>query len=158
MTRGKGRTRWPPSFPPAPPGSDPRTLQEIEGDDWGFPTYGSHLVRTCHALRLKPLGTFSVENLRILIGQSISTPILVPLALSRLEEDPLVEGDFYPGDLLANLIGLDESFWRLHPEEHRRTREVSESALELLRERSELGEAEVVDTELTASIRSFLAK
>jgi hypothetical protein len=162
MGRGKGRTRWPPSFPPAPAGSDPRTLQEIEGDDWGFPTVGTDLVRTCHALRLKPLGTFTVGDLQTLIGQSISTPILVPLALARLEEDPLIEGDFYPGDLLASLVNLDETyeaFWRLHPQEHRRAREVAERALEVLRER---GRADLVDTKLIEwlieSIRTFLAK
>ena len=81
-----------------------------------------------------------------------------PLALARLEEDPLIEGDFYPGDLLENVLRLDESFWRLHPKEHLRTREVAERALEVLHERSELDSAGVADTELIASVRTFLTR
>ena len=147
---------WPPRWPSAPPGADPRTLQEIEGIAWGPPTLGSHLVRTCHALRLKPLGSFSVEDLRILIGQSESLPVLVPLALTRLQKDPLAEGDFYPGDLLASLLRLDRSFWALRPKEHGAAREIARRALVTLLERAELGEAAACDEELMTDARAFL--
>jgi hypothetical protein len=32
-----------------------RTLQDLEGVDWGEPTYNSHLVVECHRLRRVPL-------------------------------------------------------------------------------------------------------
>jgi hypothetical protein len=32
-----------------------KCLQELEHDDWGEPTFSSHLVTTCHRLRRKPL-------------------------------------------------------------------------------------------------------
>jgi hypothetical protein len=38
--------------------------------------------------------------------------LLVPLALERLRENPLSEGDFYPGDLLAAVLSSDASFWQ----------------------------------------------
>ncbi len=93
-----------------------RTLQELEGSDWREPEYGSHLVTTCHRLRRTPLQVFTVEDLRIMIGQGIGLPWLVPLALERLEEDPLVEGDYYPGDLLGSVLGIEAGFWRNHPD------------------------------------------
>jgi CDI immunity proteins len=85
-----------------------KTLDQLEGDVWGDPTFNSYLVTTCHRLRTKPVDAFSVEDLRIMIGQKIGLPHLVPLAVPVLEREPLAEGDFYPGDLLANVIGAVE--------------------------------------------------
>lgn len=92
-----------------------KSLQEIERRDLGEPTYDSYLVTTCHRLHRKPLEDFTVEDLRIMIGQGFSLPILIPLALERLEEDPLAEGDYYPGDLLSSVATIDEAFWTAHP-------------------------------------------
>ena len=50
-----------------------------------------------------------------MIGQNIGLSYLVPLALEYLEKDPLAEGDFYPGDLLASVLRADARFWRDHP-------------------------------------------
>src|SRR4051812_43426117 len=107
-------TPWPPHSCEGPPGGDTRTLHELEKEDWAKPIYPSYLVQTCHALRHKPLGTFTVEDLRIMIGQKISVPILVPMALERLEENPLAQGDFFPGDLLKNVLQIDASYWLAH--------------------------------------------
>jgi hypothetical protein len=90
------------------------TLDQLESVEWGPPTYDSYLVRTCHRLRTKPIGEFSVEDLRIMIGQQIGLLFLVPLALEKLAEDPLADGDFYPGDLLNSLLRANPDFWRLH--------------------------------------------
>src|SRR5260221_10739454 len=92
-----------------------KTLQELEGQDWGEPPFPSHLVRTCHALRRKPLRDFTVEDLRIMIGQNISLNYLIPLAIEQLQRDPLVAGDFYPGDLLANVLRVESGFWQGQP-------------------------------------------
>ena len=64
------------------------TLQALENDDWGEPTYPSHLVTTCHALRRKPLKDFTVEDLRIMIGENLSLEYLLPLAIEVLRENP----------------------------------------------------------------------
>lgn len=92
-----------------------QTLTELEGSDWGEPTFDSHLIRTCHTLRRKPLKDFSVEDLRMMIGQNLSLAILVPIALDLLQEDPLTEGDYFPGDLLLNLMRIDRAFLLDHP-------------------------------------------
>ena len=81
-----------------------KTLEELEDADWGEPSYHSHLVETCHELRRKPLRDFTIEDLRIMIGQQIGLPFLVPLALDILEQNPLAEGDFFAGDLLYSVF------------------------------------------------------
>jgi hypothetical protein len=105
----------PPAWDPPPPDATPA-------------------IKRCHELRTKPLRDFTVEDLRVMIEQQVALDRLVGLALDRLRVDPLVEGDCYPGDLLASVLRVDPAFWepRLDPE-------VSARILaENLRERTEL--------------------
>jgi hypothetical protein len=109
-----------------------QSLQDLEGDNWGEPTYESHLVQTIHALRRKPLNEFTVEDLRIMLGQSVGVKHLVPLALAHLERDPFVAGDFYPGDLLGVVMGVRAEYWRSHPTEAVRMTRIADQASALL--------------------------
>lgn len=112
-----------------------RTLEEIEGERWGPPTYDSHLVTECHRLRKVPIEELTAGNLRIMIGQKIGLPHLVPLALDRLEENPLTEGDYYPGDLLLAVLRVGPEFWKENLELCHKLRDVMsgvESCAELL--------------------------
>jgi hypothetical protein len=88
------------------------TLDQLEGVEWGPNTFDSYLVQTCHRLRTKPIGEFSIEDLRIMIGQNIGSMFLVPLALEKLTECPLVEGNYYKGDLLTAVLQLPATFWQ----------------------------------------------
>lgn len=97
-----------------------RNLDEIEHTRWVEPTSDSFLVRRCHELRRKAIDEFSIEDLRIMVGQEISLPILVPVALNVVEADPLAEGDYYPGDLLSALLTIGSEWWKGN--EHLRTR------------------------------------
>lgn len=105
-----------------------KTLQELEGNDWGKPTYNSHLVVSCHRLRRVPLKDFTVEDLRLMIGQKIGLPYLVPLALDLLGGNPLAKGDMYPGDLLNNVFRLPDQFWAKHPELRQKLDKIVEQA------------------------------
>lgn len=92
-------------------------MDELDPPAWGPPDYNSHLVRTCHELRTKPLSQFTPENFRIMIGQRIALNQLVPRAIATLEANPLAEGDFGPGDLLRTvLIRPEPSYWQSHPD------------------------------------------
>jgi hypothetical protein len=73
------------------------------------------MVERCHQLRKVPLSDLTPGDCRLLIGQDVGTRHLVPLALSFLEGEPLVEGDYYPGDLLLALIQMPDTYWS--PEE-----------------------------------------
>ena len=101
-----------------------KTLQELEMTDWGEPDFDSHLVTTCHRLRRVPLNQFTVEDLRIMIGQSIGLKFLIPIAVEHLEQNPLAEGDFYVGDFLSAVFGIEESYWVEHSEDCQRVRAV----------------------------------
>jgi hypothetical protein len=101
-----------------------KSLQELEHDDWGEPTYDSHLVRTCHLLRRKPLIELTIEDLRLMIGQGIGLPYVVPMALDHLEADPLAEGDFYEGDLVTTVLKIDETFWISAPDSLERVQRI----------------------------------
>ncbi|HMC02015.1 MAG TPA: contact-dependent growth inhibition system immunity protein [Flavobacteriaceae bacterium] len=72
---------------------------------------GTSLIRTCYGLIRKPLIDFNIEDLRILIGQSIGLNYLIPLAIEKLKTNILVEGDYYEGDLLKMVLNSDREYW-----------------------------------------------
>ncbi|WP_424941687.1 contact-dependent growth inhibition system immunity protein [Aliiroseovarius crassostreae] len=77
-----------------------RTIEQIEGVVWPMPCCAPYLVAQSHALRRKPIGTFTTEDLRLMVDQDVGAAILKPLVLARLADSPLAEGAYYPGDLL----------------------------------------------------------
>jgi hypothetical protein len=88
-----------------------RVLDTLDPPAWGpAPPHATFLIKRCHELRTKPLKDFTVDDLRIMIGQQIALRQLVPLALERLQPAALMEAD-YPGDLLAGVLGVDRAFW-----------------------------------------------
>jgi len=89
-----------------------KTLESLEKDYWGAPTYDSYLVKTCHKLRKKQLQDFEVEDLRIMIGQNIGLKYLIPLAIKILQDNILAEGDFYEGDLLKAVLTSEPDYWK----------------------------------------------
>jgi len=108
-----------------------KSLQQLDGKDWGEPTFDSHLVTECHRLHRVPLRDFTVEDLRITIGQDIGLEYLMPLALERLHADPLSEGAYYPCDLLVSVLGSDAKFWQSHPELREQLVAITKRAIEL---------------------------
>ncbi len=84
------------------------SLEQLEQDVWPEPDFNSRLVTACHTLRKKRLCDFSVEDLRIMIGQGVGLEYLLPKAIDILENNPLSEGDFYEGDLLVAVAGSAE--------------------------------------------------
>lgn len=101
-----------------------KTLENLEKDVWPKLDFSSHLVtRTCK-LRKVPLNEFSVEELRIMIGQNFGLPYLIPLAIDRLKANALAEGDLYPGDLLVAVTSVQTQFWMEHPNYKKQLREI----------------------------------
>ncbi|MGW1729321.1 contact-dependent growth inhibition system immunity protein [Streptomyces sp. NPDC002306] len=90
-----------------------RSLEELERDRWQAPPAdATRLVATVHALRSRPIGTLTVEDLRLLIGQNVGLPVLLPFAVEVLRDNPLAEGDMYEGDLLTR----SPAVWEAQPE------------------------------------------
>jgi hypothetical protein len=69
----------------------------------------------------------SVEELRLLIARQKSLPRYVPRALDLLEQNPLAEGDYYPGDLLQAVLNVDVEYWRANREQWERADELVDS-------------------------------
>ncbi len=88
-----------------------KSLEELDGEDWGKPPVPSHLVRTCYSLRKKPLREFTAEDLRIKIGQNESLEYLIPIAIEALQKNPFIDGDYYEGALLNAILSVKKEFW-----------------------------------------------
>jgi len=86
-----------------------KTLEQLEGDDWGEPRFPSYVVTTCHRIRRKPLRELSIEELRLALGQQMGVRFLLPMAVERLQSDPLASGDMYQGALLQKVLTAAES-------------------------------------------------
>jgi len=94
-----------------------KTLENLEKTDGGNPSADyTNLVNNVLKLRKIPLDQFSVENLRLMIGQNVGLRYLIPLSLDILKNDLFAEGDFYPGDLLQNVLKIPTAFWKKNKE------------------------------------------
>ena len=90
-----------------------KTIENLEKKNFGDPNNApTNMVKRCLELCRLPLDNFTVEDLRLMIGQQFGLPYLIPLALEHLNKDIFIEGDFFPGDLLKNVLAIDKVFWK----------------------------------------------
>lgn len=92
-----------------------KTLENLEKKIWQeFDSdENSYLIVTCNNLRKKPLNDFSIEDLRIMIGQNIGLDYLIPIATEKLDKNILAEGD-----LLNVVLESNIEYWKNHKENH----------------------------------------
>lgn len=92
-------------------------------------SFRSGLIDRCERLLVTPLREFKPGDLRVMLGQRFYPETLVPLALPLLEEEPLLDAELYPGDLLSGTLHQTTSFWRTSPDLLARIQAVPERAL-----------------------------
>lgn len=92
-----------------------KTLEELDGVDWGEPTYQSGLVIDCHRLRRVPLKEFTDGDLAKMIRQKFSLNYLVPVAVARLIDEPFA-GYLYDGELINAVDNVPTDFWQGNPD------------------------------------------
>jgi len=111
-----------------------KTLEQLENDYWPPLTSneGSYLLNTCHELRSKKINSFEIEDLRIMIGQSIGLKYLVPYAIEELKGNILAEGHFYEGDLLKAILSSDFEYWKNERENWKSICDLFESNIAVL--------------------------
>lgn len=136
-------------------GHTAKTLEQLDGEVLGSPEYDSALVLNVHRLRRVPLNEFTVEDLRLMIGQDLSLEYLMPLALEHLKKNPFVAGDHYPGDLLKNVLGVRRDFWGPAPELCREVKIIAQKALLQL---SALKVIDEIRTDLKEKLNKFCGK
>lgn len=115
-----------------------KSIEQLENDVWGPPEYDGNLVRRCHELRKIKLCDLSIEDLRMLAGQNIGTEYIIPLAVEILKKDAYVKGDFYPGDLLYNVMTVRDDFWLDHPDLKTTVVKIFENNIQILENRREM--------------------
>ncbi len=81
-----------------------KTIEQLEKRYIKTQNNESFLISECYKLVKKPLKDFEIEDLRIMIGQSIGLKYLIPIAIKVLDHNILAEGDFYEGDLLKSVL------------------------------------------------------
>lgn len=119
------------------------SLDQIEDDAWGDPPAdATTLMETVHRLRRKPIGALSAEDMRVLVAQKVGLDVLVPRTLTRLEQAPLLEGDYYPGDVLVAVLRVPPSYWSANP-------------VQLARAHRVIASIDDPDAELKADIDAF---
>jgi hypothetical protein len=110
-----------------------KTINELDGVPIPRPnSFESNLVKRCYDLANKKLKLFSVGDLRIMIGQNLGLEYLIPMALQVLENDAFIEGDFFEGDLLLNVMRIDNLYWKSNPNYKRKLLEIYRSNLNSL--------------------------
>ncbi|UBB89941.1 hypothetical protein J4771_00900 [Candidatus Kaistella beijingensis] len=110
-----------------------KNLENLEKDFWGEPKYESYLVKTCHKLRKKIINEFSIEDLRIMIGQNIGLKYLIPSAIEILNQNIIAEGDFYEGDLLKSVLTSEIDYWKNNKDNWNKIIEIITKKEELLK-------------------------
>ena len=117
-----------------------KTIEQLEKFNYGDPKDApTPMVKRCLELCRVPLGRFTIEDLRLMIGQDFSLEYLIPIALEHLRQDLFTEGDCYPGDLLKAVVTVKPSFWlenrSLHDELNilfaNRRNEIAESKIDM---------------------------
>jgi hypothetical protein len=108
-----------------------KTLEQLESVTWPTNDLQSHVVQQSLKLSKVPVCELEIEDLRLLIVQSIGLRFLVPIAIEKLNANPLVEGAYYPGDLLDSLANLSDSFWSKYPDMNNLFVEIAASVCQL---------------------------
>lgn len=123
-----------------------RSLEYLEGHSLGDASNApTTLARRCIELSKLPLKTFTVEDLRLMIGQQIGLPYLIPLAIEQLKQDLFVEASYFPGDLLQNVLNVDTSFWHNNKELWKQLNEL------VINRSGEIREAKISITKFTSA-------
>ncbi|MCC6144175.1 MAG: hypothetical protein IT368_10260 [Candidatus Hydrogenedentes bacterium] len=68
--------------------------------------YAINKLLTTPARRLNP------ADLHFLLQHGVALPYTVPLAIAKLEDDPFLQAERYPGDLLILVLETDATFWQ----------------------------------------------
>jgi CDI immunity proteins len=94
-----------------------KSINELEGNKSSKrPDFDSYPVQKSYDLLDKKLKFYEPEDLRLMIGQSIGLKYLMPIAIKLIKKNPLIEANFFEGDLLLKVLNVDKSFWNNYSE------------------------------------------
>lgn len=77
-----------------------KSLEQLENDYWKEPSeFPTNMVERCYRYRKISVADLTNEQLRLLISQKIGLEYLTEIALDKLEQNILTEGNIYEGNL-----------------------------------------------------------
>ena len=83
-----------------------KSLEVLENHNWGDSTNApTNLVKRCIELSKVSIDTFTLGDLRVMVGQKFGLKYLIPLAIERLQSNIFIDAELYDGDLLES-VGL----------------------------------------------------
>ena len=74
--------------------------------------------------RTRPPAEYSAEDLRVTISRQLALSRLVPVAIELLEENPLLDSGYFPGDLLEAVLSVDKQYWRANRKQWEAVRDI----------------------------------
>jgi hypothetical protein len=90
-----------------------KTLENLEKDCWGKPTYDSYLVKRTHEIRKLPLSELTNDDIAMMLRQKFSLDYIVPLAIDKLKIDILSYGNSGDeGAIMEAIVKLPADFWK----------------------------------------------
>jgi hypothetical protein len=118
-----------------------KSIEQLENDYWKEPSeFPTNLVKRCFEYRKIKVSELTIEQIRLLISQKIGIEFLIAIALEKLEQNIIVEGDLYEGDLLDSISKVPTEFWKKNSTEFMNFKNIFESNKEKII--TELGEKE----------------
>lgn len=120
-----------------------KSIEQLENNYWKeeseFPT---NLVLRCFEYRKIKLSKLTIEQIRLLISQNIGIEFLISIALEKLEENIIIEGNLYEGDLLDSVSKISPEFWKKNKIEFEKFKIIVKKNREKIE--TELGEKELI--------------
>ncbi|WP_100612249.1 contact-dependent growth inhibition system immunity protein [Confluentibacter lentus] len=92
-----------------------KTLENLEKDFWGEPTYDSYLVKRTHEIRKLPLIELTNDDIAMMLRQEFSLGYIVPLAIEKLQIDILSFGESgNEGAIMEAILEISLDFWKVN--------------------------------------------
>lgn len=88
-----------------------KSLNELEGVDWGEPIIGTTLAGQLHYARRRPMEDLAEWEIRTLLAHRVGLEHIFPLAAELVLQEPLRQSKFYPGDLLRSVLAVPRPYW-----------------------------------------------
>ena len=94
-----------------------QTIEQLIGRNLTTEDLESSVTIQAESIGKKRLLDLSPADIAFCLRQDIGREHVLPLAIELLCEQPFIEAQFYPGDLLAATLDLPASFWLGYPGE-----------------------------------------
>jgi len=135
--------------------SNAKSIDDLEGNKWPLPDPSAPMgIIRCYQARQKPISDLSPPDLLYLIGRGVGLRFILDRAICMLEEDPLLEAEHYPGDLLSSVLKVSPGMLRERPELRRRVEEIAVRLPSALKSLDEI-DFEAANEALTEALARF---